>query len=107
VATGSELDLPEVRRSIEAFERRLRRGRLTVPAYASASLFFALTGFYTGAWTPALSMAALAALAGWVTHRLRRGWQTRMDALRELEKRVEAMQDESDEHGPPPPFSSP
>ncbi len=59
-----------------------------MPAYGSASLFFIGSGFYSEGWVPALTMAGLAALAGLITYRLRRGWRERIGALHTLEKKL-------------------
>ena len=77
---------------IDTLETKLRRGRLTVPAYGSASLYFVGMGFYTGSWGPALTMAALTALGGLITLRLRKGWQGRIEALHQLESKLREVE---------------
>lgn len=75
----------EVRERIDDLEARLRRGRLTVPVYLTASLYFVGTGLWTGRWPPALTLAGVCLLAAWITHRARRRRSDQLRALEELE----------------------
>lgn len=76
----------EVRGKIDDLEAQLRQGRHTVPTYLAATLFFLASGFFTGAWAPALVLAVLCVAAAWITHRVRRTRVEQLRALEELER---------------------
>lgn len=76
----------EVRRKIDRLEERLRRGRLTVPTYLTAGVFFLLSGLWTGSWAPAGVLAGLCLAAAWLTHRHRRARVLQLRALEALER---------------------
>jgi membrane associated rhomboid family serine protease len=64
---------------------RLRRSRFTVPTYLAGALWFVGTGFYTGAWAPALLVSGLCLGLAALAYRLRRRRRRRLRVLELLE----------------------
>lgn len=81
-------DWQEVRRRIRALEERLRRGRLTVPTYLAATVFFLVSARFTEAWGPAVTLAGMCLVAAWIMYGVRR---RRMERLRGLEELSRAL----------------
>lgn len=70
---------------IDRIRDRLRRSRFTVPTYLAGAVWFVGTGFYTGAWAPALLVSGLCVGMAALAYRIRRRRRRRLRVLELLE----------------------